>query len=168
MKIGVLADTHIPGSAKVLPEIIFEAFQRVDHIIHAGDIASMEVLKALETIAPVTAVAGNVDPPFLKDQLGEKKILEAGGFNIGVFHGHGKKGKTVQRAIDCFRSDLVHCICFGHSHMPFCEYYGDILLFNPGSPTNKRREAFFSFGILEINQVIIPHIIYFDFAEKIK
>ncbi len=162
MKIGVIADTHIPGRAKTLPAVVFKLFQRVGHIIHTGDIACVQVLEALEKIAPVTAVAGNVDPSFLKERLGEKKILKQDGFTIGICHGHGEKGQTLQRAIDCFRGDAVDCICYGHSHKPFCDYSGNTLFFNPGSPTDKRREVFFSIGILEIGQIIAPRIIYFD------
>lgn len=72
MKIGVLADTHIPKKAKELPEIIIEAFRDADHIIHAGDILNLNVIGQLEQLAPVTAAAGNIDPPELRELLGEK------------------------------------------------------------------------------------------------
>ena len=61
MKIGVISDTHIPKRAKALPEVVLKAFKDLDHIIHAGDIMSIGVLNTLKELAPVTAVAGNLD-----------------------------------------------------------------------------------------------------------
>lgn len=161
MKIGVLSDTHIPNRAKALPAAVLEGFKGMDHIIHAGDISCIEVLRTLRKLAPVTAVAGNGDPPKLRSLLGEKKILSVGGFNIGVVHGHGIKGKTAQRALQSFEPGEAHCIVFGHSHMPVCEYSGDILMLNPGSPTDKRTNRYFSFAILRIGRVIEPQLVYF-------
>lgn len=162
MIIGVLSDTHIPGRAKSLPRIIKESFYGVCHIIHAGDIMTMDVLTELQQSAPVTAVAGNIDPPELKSMLGESRLAVLGGFRIGVFHGHGEKGSTLERAIERFRNDDVDCIIFGHSHMPYCGYHGGVLLFNPGSPTDKRRNKYYSFGLLDTEDGIAPRIVYFD------
>lgn len=161
MKIGVLSDTHIPSRRKVLPETVIEAFRGVDHIIHAGDISCPEVLDVLSALAPVTAVAGNIDPEELQTALGTKRIIALNGFRIGVTHGHGTAGKTADRAVRCFENDGVDCIVFGHSHIPFCEYRDHILLFNPGSPTDRRRNEFFSFGILELGKIIKAEHIFF-------
>ena len=154
MRIGVLSDTHIPGRAKKLPEELIREFQSVDHIIHAGDVTSDSVLNELELIAPVTAVAGNVDPQTLQQELGMKKLITLGGFRIGIVHGHGTYGKTADRAFLTFKDEAVDCIVFGHSHIPLCEYRENLLLFNPGSPTDRRRNKFYSFGILELDQII--------------
>lgn len=162
MKIGVLSDTHIPGRAKQLPEFLVESLKKVEHIIHAGDIANWNVIEKLEEIAPVTAVAGNADPQELRERLGEKKVAVLGGYRFGIFHGHGEKGKTVDRAIHCFENDQVDCIIFGHSHNPYCRLHGKTLLFNPGSPTDKRRNEYYSFGIIEISETILPRLIYFN------
>ena len=161
MKIGVLSDTHIPTRKKVLPEAVIEAFRTVDHIIHAGDISCLEVLEVLNSLAAVTAVAGNIDPDEIQTALGMKRIITLNGYRIGITHGHGKSGKTVDRAVRCFENDGVDCIVFGHSHNPFCEYRDHILLFNPGSPTDKRRNEFFSFGILELGNAIKAEHIFF-------
>lgn len=162
MKLGVISDTHIPKRAKILPEVVLESFKDVDHIIHAGDLMSMDVIYQLEELAPVTAVAGNIDLPDLLERFGDKKILTLGNYNFGIFHGHGKKGKTIDRVMKCFQDDKVDCIIFGHSHIPFCQYFGDILLFNPGSPTDKRKNMYYSFGIIDIDEAISPHLIYFS------
>ena len=63
MKIGVLSDTHVPHAFPVLPPKVFEVFAGADLILHAGDIVSLDVLTELEAIAPVEAVAGNMDGP---------------------------------------------------------------------------------------------------------
>lgn len=162
MIIGVLSDTHIPNRAKKLPAAVLDSFRHVDHIIHAGDIVCKDVLDTLERLAPVTAVAGNGDPPELRDMLGEKKVLSVGGFRIGVVHGHGIKGKTLQRALESFEPGEADCIVFGHSHMPVCKYEGDVLMLNPGSPTDKRTNKYFSFAILKIGRVIEPQLVYFN------
>ena len=162
MKIGVVSDTHIPKRARELPLIILNAFETVDHIIHAGDILSMHVIQQLEQLAPVTAVAGNVDTSEVKEALGEKKILIAGAFHIGVVHGHGSGGSTIGRAIRAFQQDKLDCIVFGHSHIPFIGHYQNTFMFNPGSPTDKRRCSQFSFGIFETSQGIEAKHIFFD------
>lgn len=161
MKAGVLSDTHIPKRAKGLPEKVIQAFRNVDHIIHAGDITSPEVLSELERLAPVIAVSGNVDPEPLQKALGSKKIITLNGYTIGITHGHGSGGKTLDRAMKCFEKDDVDCIIFGHSHNPFCEYINGILMFNPGSPTDKRRNELYSFGILELEEEIKAKLIFF-------
>jgi len=167
MKIGVISDTHIPKRAKGLPEIVLNAFKDVEHIIHAGDIMNMDVIYKLEDMAPVTAVAGNADPAEIFEKFGSKKVLTFGKFNFGVFHGHGTnehgtKGTTIDRSVKCFENDRVDCIIFGHSHIPYCQMHNDVLLFNPGSPTDKRRNKYYSFGIIEISEVISARIIYFN------
>lgn len=161
MKVGVLSDTHIPKRAGGLPEEVIQAFRNVDHIIHAGDITSPKVLSELECLASVTAVSGNVDPEPLQETLGSKKITTLSGYRIGITHGHGSGGKTLERAMKCFEKDDVDCIIFGHSHIPFCEYINGILMFNPGSPTDKRRNELYSFGILELGEEIKAKHVFF-------
>jgi hypothetical protein len=56
----------------------------------------------------------------------------------------------------------VHAIIFGHSHIPYCAYHGGVLLFNPGSPTDKRRNEYFSFGVIETGETLSARIVYFD------
>lgn len=162
MKIGVISDTHIPMRAKALPDIVLRCFSEVDHIIHAGDIANIGVIRNLEKLAPATAVAGNIDSPELRELLGGKKLIALGGFTFGVVHGHGSKGKTIDRAAQSFNDADVDCIIFGHSHIPYCGYRGSTLFFNPGSPTDKRRNKFYSFGMIEVKETITPRIIYFE------
>lgn len=161
MKVGVLSDTHIPAKAKALPDEVMQAFKEVDCIIHAGDITSLEILDTLNTLAPVIAVSGNGDHDKLQAILSNKEMITLNGYRIGITHGHGSTGKTLDRVIKCFKNDSVDCIIFGHSHIPYCETINRVLLFNPGSPTDKRRNEFFSFGILDLGERIEAKHIFF-------
>ncbi len=148
MKIGVLSDTHIPSRARALPPILFEAFADVAMILHAGDVACVDVLIELESLAPVYAVRGNIDPPELFSRLPHTRTIEVEGVTIGLIHGDGRSGRTEDRALKAFPN--ADCVVFGHSHAPMCERRGSVLLFNPGSPTDRRAQPKHSFGILSV------------------
>ncbi len=150
MRIGVVSDTHIPRKARALPEALLQGLEGVELIIHAGDINKDYVIYELEEIAKVEAVAGNTDDDYMAGMLGKKRTVEAGGRRIGVIHGDGPSGTTLERVKKAFAGEKVDCIVFGHSHIPFNQVIDGVLYFNPGSPTDKRRQERFSFGILEV------------------
>jgi putative phosphoesterase len=162
LRIGVLSDTHIPARARQLPPALFELFDDVDLILHAGDLVDGRILTELAVLAPVEAVAGNMDSLELYNRLGHKKVLEYGGFRIGLIHGDlgPDRKKTPQRALEAFTQDNVDCVVFGHSHQPFNETVDGILLFNPGSPTDRRREPRHSCGILTLGETIKAELLY--------
>jgi putative phosphoesterase len=161
MKIGVISDTHIPKRAKIIPQAVFSGLQGVDLILHAGDWQDLSVYNLLQTIAPVDGVAGNVDGAEIIQQFGRKKVLKLEGFNIGLIHGDGKGKTTIRRAYDAFVDEQVDIIIFGHSHIPYLKRHEGILLFNPGSATEKRRQDRYSFGIIEIgDELKVKHIYY--------
>lgn len=151
--IGVVSDTHIPTRGRRLPETLWQALQGVELILHAGDLIEEKVLEELATLAPVHAVAGNMDPWPLWSRLGEKMLLQAGPVRIGLVHGHGDGGKTWERARAAFawKDPLPDAIVFGHSHRPFNKTVGGILLFNPGSAVDPRRMARPSCGRLHLS-----------------
>jgi uncharacterized protein len=91
-----------------------------------------------------------------------KKMVEVNGFKIGITHGHCKGKTTEKRAIEVFKGEKVDCIIFGHSHIPVNRFEGEILIFNPGSPTDKRRQKQYSFGVFSISDKINAELIYFD------
>jgi len=162
MKIAVLSDTHMPKKGKHLPEIVIKGIQDADLIIHAGDWTSLDVYEQLKETAPVIGVFGNVDPPEERDFFDEKKIIEAGKFRIGVTHGHiGSKKKTPERAWEAFQQEQLDLIVFGHSHIPYSQMHDDTLLFNPGSPTDRRFQPKFSYGIIEIGEALEAKHLYF-------
>lgn len=161
MKIGVISDTHIRSSAKLLPNIIHEVFEGVDMILHAGDILIEEVIIELETIAPVYAVAGNNDGYDMLDKYRTKKIIEVNGKRIGLTHG-SSRGRTYMNAYAEFAGEKLDCVVYGHSHKPHSEVIDGVLFFNPGSPTSRRFEPRYSLGILYVDKDIKGEIIYFD------
>lgn len=161
MKIGVISDTHIKNPAKMLPNEVFEIFDGVDLILHAGDLLIEEVLIQLEAIAPVIAVAGNNDDYQLVKKYGTRRLIEVGGKRIGLTHGMSR-GKTYMSAYAEFLEDNVDCIVYGHSHIPHNELINNILFFNPGSATQRRFQPQHSVGVLYINHKITGEIIYID------
>lgn len=149
MKIGVISDTHIPARANALPGKLYELFQGVDKIIHAGDIEDPRVLDELAAIAPVTAVAGNMDYSIYG--LPIKKSLKIGRFKIGVMHGAGGPRNNI-RAFLLKELRGHDIIIYGHTHQAFWEQEAGLWFMNPGSPTDHLVAAFQSVGILTIEE----------------
>jgi putative phosphoesterase len=132
IRLGVIADTH-----GLFDSAILRHFHRVDHIVHAGDIGKRSVIEQLETIAPVTAVSGNVDG-FQESGFPSETVIELSGVRIAIRHILYEGGRLTQEGrafLNRMRPDI--CI-FGHTHQPRNEWLGDILLFNPGSAGPKR------------------------------
>ena len=114
MLIGLISDTH-----GLLRAEVFSAFEKVDHIIHAGDVGDPDILIELEAIAPVTAVWGNVDHGELRGRLPEIARVELAGKSIVVVHGQQFGSPTPARVAGAHPdADLV---VFGHSHVPVVE-----------------------------------------------
>jgi uncharacterized protein len=151
-KILILADTHLPKKGKALPEQIVNVLKGgVDFIIHAGDWTEKHVYEELILYAPVYGVRGNVESDEWTKQLPEKELVQIEHVKIAIVHGHLGKGKTTpERAYRACSGDKPDLIIFGHSHIPFMEKQSETLLFNPGSPTDKRRQKQFSYGLLII------------------
>jgi uncharacterized protein len=161
MKIIVLSDTHMPKRAKSLPNRLLEELKDADLIIHAGDWQTIDVYNQLTGFAKVEGVYGNVDDENIKEMFLEKRTVEVNGFKIGITHGHGTGKTTEKRAILKFTGEKVDCIVFGHSHIPINKNNDGILLFNPGSPMDKRRQEKYSFGVITIGDSLVAEHIYF-------
>ncbi len=160
MRIGVISDTHIPERAKVIPQAILEDFKNVDMIIHVGDLVELSVMDKLSAVCKnVLAVYGNMDPYEVRKKLPEREIIKIGKYKIGIMHGNGVPFRLIEFLRQAFKNDEVDLIIFGHSHKPLFEKNGDILFFNPGSPTDKIFSPYNSYGIIEINDKIEAKII---------
>jgi len=161
MLIGVLSDTHL-REGRPLPSFVWLAFADVDLILHAGDVVSRSVLVDLGCLAPVKAVRGNCDGWELAD-LPAQAVVTCEDVKIGLVHGFAGTGRsTPERAFNTFAQEDADIIVFGHSHSPVSELRHGILLFNPGSPTDKRREARYSLGLLRVEgKKITPQHLYF-------
>lgn len=142
LRIGVISDTHVRFFAE-LPQNLVKALSTVDLIIHAGDIITMDVIKGLETLAPVKGVCGNMDYPEVRVALPEKQIIEIEGKKIGVVHGRGGPSTLELSVLQLF--DSVDVIVFGHSHIATNKIVNGVLLFNPGSARD-------SYGVLSVEE----------------
>ena len=137
MLIGLISDTHIPKRSGKIPEKVFEAFNDVDLILHAGDLVSSEVIDELKNIAPTYAVRGNMDPPTIED-LPPFRVLEIEGINVGITHGVVYPKGDIDKLYYIAKELDVKILINGHTHRPKIETMNDILFVNPGSPTNPR------------------------------
>jgi uncharacterized protein len=160
-KILILADTHMPKKGRALPDQIISVLNEgVDFIIHAGDWSEKSVYEELTRYAPVYGVKGNVEIDEWAKQLPDKEVFQAEHLKIAIVHGHLGKGRTTpDRAYQSCIDEEPDLIVFGHSHIPFMDKRDRIILFNPGSPTDKRRQKEFSYGLLTIdaNDIQLQH-----------
>ena len=164
VRIGVVSDTHMFSRGKKLPDKLVEGLAGVDLILHAGDFTDPAVIPLLERIAPLEAVAGNNDGIEIVRRFGYRRIVHAGGRKIGLVHGHMGPGRTAEAAANlAFRDEDVDIVVFGHSHVPHYEWTPEgRLLFNPGSPTDKRWQARYSYGLIEIGERVEAVHRYYD------
>ncbi|HEX2016569.1 MAG TPA: metallophosphoesterase family protein [Solirubrobacteraceae bacterium] len=150
MRIAVVSDTHLPRGTRRLPAQAWELLAGAQLILHAGDIATREVLEEIEALGPpVHAVCGNVDEPALALTLPERRILDVGdGQTVGLVHDAGPATGRLERLRGWF--PLAGAVIFGHSHVPLHERSGDFQIFNPGSPTDRRRQPAHTMGLLHV------------------
>jgi uncharacterized protein len=161
-EIGVLSDTHIPARNRFLPPELFRLFEGLGLILHAGDLVDEKVIDELQVIAPVEAVAGNMDPPNLQRRLGCLKLVKVGGISIALLHGDiGGRRVGFDRLREIFKPAKPQAIVFGHIHEPVNKLHKGILYFNPGSAVDPRRVPRPSCGRLLIEDYRISgEIIY--------
>ncbi len=138
MVLGVISDTH----GLLRPEAV-EALRGSDHILHAGDVGAAEILASLVSMAPVTAVRGNVDTGTWARKLPATEVVELGGILIYVLHDLGQLDLKPETA--GFR-----VVVYGHSHHPKIEEKNGVLYFNPGSAGPRRFRLPASVGRLRI------------------
>ena len=148
MRIGVISDTH-----GLLRSEALTALQGVGHILHAGDIGNIKILKALRTIAPITAIRGNIDNFGPCAELPPTEFIELAGHSLYMLH-------------DLAALDLdpaaagISVVISGHSHKPNIEHRKGVLYFNPGSAGPRRFSLPISLGFLEISgSSITPQLI---------
>ena len=133
--IGVISDTHIPVRSVSIPKKVFEVFEDVDLILHCGDIEVMSVIEELEEIAPVKAVHGNCDPNI---GFNTHEVFEVEEVKIGLTHGVVYPKGDTQQLYYLAKELGVDILISGHTHQPLIKQEGDVLLLNPGSPTQPR------------------------------
>lgn len=159
----VLADTHLrPDRKRDLPDEVWVAAARADHVLHAGDVVTGDLLERLAAHAPVHAVLGNNDGS-LVGSLPERLELELAGVQVAMVHDSGAAKGRERRLHRWFpEADLV---VFGHSHLPL-DVVGEEgqRLFNPGSCTERRRAPRRTYGWLDLHagRVRIHEVVSID------
>ena len=145
--IAVVSDTHMPKGTRRLPEVCVEKIREADALIHVGDFSAASVLEELQQLCPVVlAVHGNVDDAELRRELPEALEVEIGGRTVALLHDAGPaKGRLARMRARFPQADAV---VFGHSHLPLREEVNGFQIFNPGSPTERRRAPQSSMGLL--------------------
>jgi uncharacterized protein len=156
--LGVVSDTHLYRNP--VPARVLRALQGADLILHAGDILEMDVLEELEGIAPVIAVAGNMDLSEVREALPAKRVVEVAGHRIGLIHGSGAPLRMTERLRGEFQG--VDAIVFGHTHQAYNRSEEGIYFFNPGSPTDKVFASYRSVGILVAGEQLKGSIIMLE------
>lgn len=150
MRLGVISDTH-----GMLRAEVFDVFREVDHILHAGDVGSWDVVADLEALAPVTAVYGNSDGSELRARLPRVATVRLDGFDIVVTHGDQFGSPTPGKLYEAFpRADII---AFGHTHRPLLELVDrTVTVMNPGGAGAARFDLRPSVGIMELEPGIPP------------
>ena len=149
MRVVVLADTHAPRRWRTCPPRVDAQLRGADLILHAGDVCTASVLTELAEYAPVVAVLGNNDEPDVAAWgAAETAELDLGGLSVAVLHDSGPAvGRMVRMRRRFPSADLV---VFGHSHIPLDESAPGLRIFNPGSPTDRRRQPHGTLGVLHV------------------
>lgn len=151
LKIGVISDTH-----GLFRNQITHYFKNVDCIIHAGDIGTPEIIEMLSAIAPVCAVLGNTDPPFVFTEYNYDEIVETPDHKLFIIHNLSDIDfdiKTVGFTV----------VISGHTHLPLITTENDVLYINPGSAGPLRSNLPVSAALLHINnKVLRAELLGFD------
>ena len=133
--VGLIADTHIPVRAREIPRKVLEIFDKVDSIIHAGDLVDLSVIGDLEQLAPVLAVYGNMDGPKIRGKLPKINSVKVFDWKIGVIH-DSRALFGMGRMREIAKQNGFNVLVYGHTHNPRIKWEGKTLFVNPGSPTN--------------------------------
>ena len=148
MRIAIISDTHMPRGTRRVPDACTEAMRGADLIVHAGDLSGVEVLTWLESLGPpVRAVKGNVESAEVRARLPETVEFGVDGCRVAVVHDAGPAKRRLERMR--IRFPDADAVVFGHSHIPLHEELDGFQIFNPGSPTERRRSPRHSFGVAE-------------------
>jgi len=146
MRLAIISDTHLPRGARALPEECVRRLREADAILHAGDLMDVSVLAELEALGPpVHVVRGNVDAAELQARLPLTRVVEAAGARVAMLHDAGPADGRLSRMRRRFPD--ADAVVFGHSHIPLHEERDGFAIFNPGSPTERRRSPRHTMGV---------------------
>jgi putative phosphoesterase len=146
----VISDTHLPRGARQLPGACVERIRAAGLLLHAGDFMTAAAYHEIEALGtPLAAVHGNVDDSELARLLPEERIVEAAGARIAMLHDAGPRAGRLERMRRRF-GERADALVFGHSHLPLHEEAEGFQIFNPGSPTERRRAPAHTMGLARV------------------
>ena len=150
MRLAIISDTHLPRGGRALPPACVEQLRAADLILHAGDFMELAVLEDLQALGPtVCAVRGNVDSAELQARLPLTRVVAAEGVKIAMVHDAGPSDRRLERLRRRFPD--ADAVVFGHSHIPLLERDAGFTIFNPGSPTERRRAPHHTMGVATVD-----------------
>lgn len=155
---GLISDTH----GEIHPALS-NIFDGVEAIYHGGDVVGMNVINALNALAPTFAIAGNCDSP--SDELPLTRVEDAAFGRIGIAHGHlfsTDKARRHPQLLGEFKADDVRVILTGHSHQQHLEFSSHVFIVNPGAASHPRFKMQSSVCVLEWDQQ--TNLLRFDFV----
>ena len=152
MLLALIADTHMPRGNRRLPDACIHHLEQADLIIHAGDFVTKDMLDELSAHGPVLGVHGNMDDAPLRARLPPAREIDLGdGRTLAVIHDAGPRQNRIERMRRRFPDAVA--VVFGHSHIPLHERADDgFQIFNPGSPTERRRAPRHTMGLARVDQ----------------
>jgi uncharacterized protein len=157
--VAVIADTHLPRGSRRLPAACVDAIAAADLVLHAGDILTTSALAEIRSIGPpVAAVSGNVDDAELRRELPARLELTIEAVSLGMVHDAGAARGRLARMRRLFPG--ADAVIFGHTHAPVLVREPGFQLFNPGSPTERRRAPHRAMGVAEVKdgRVTFQHV----------
>ena len=144
--VAIIADTHLPKGKRGLPDACVRRIVRADLVIHLGDFSTVPTYEEIGALGPeLVAVHGNVDEPALRRRLPERLEFDVAGVRLALIHDAGPRQGRLARMRRAFPD--ADAVLFGHSHLPLHEREGGFQIFNPGSPTERRRAPSHTMGI---------------------
>jgi len=150
MQLAIISDTHMPRGARAIPPACLEHCAAADAILHAGDLSDVAVLELLRELGPpVHAIHGNVDSAAVRALLPARLELQLGEARVGMTHIPGPANGRLARLRAAFPA--CDAVVFGHTHMPEHARLDGFQIFNPGSPTERRRAPVHTMGLATID-----------------
>ncbi len=159
--VGILSDTHLTDMkecANLAEKLVTGPFNGVDAILHAGDHVCPDLAACFYPI-PMISVRGNMDHRLM--ELPQYRILNINRYKVALIHGWGSPVGLEDRILSLFAGQSLDVIVYGHSHIPVCHHCKGTLMFNPGSPTDKRHSPIHSVGLIEFGSTV--HGYHIDF-----
>jgi uncharacterized protein len=154
VKVVAVADTHAPRRWRRCPPVLAGHLRGADLILHAGDVCVANVLDELSQYAPVHVVRGNNDGQDVADWGAPDTLqIDIAGLAVAMVHDSGQATGRLARLRRWFPA--AQLVVFGHSHIPLDQAGAGLRIFNPGSPTDRRRQPRGTIGLLDIDDGVL-------------